>query len=322
MDSAVDDALPPVLAGSIPRPGRQTLSALLRAQRDKDPLSGFNEEAYENLLVEIRAPTFRGILVNDPAGIRHVLLDNAANYHKTDLARRVVEPGLGRGLLTSEGATWRAQRRVMAPSFDHGSLRSYSSAISEIAGGLVGSWGDLPPVSVVDVATEMMRVTLQIIAQTMFSSDSYEVADIIERSFADAQAKSMPNLLDLLGLPAWLAGWRRNASRRGLFAEFDGVIHRLIDERRRSVTSDGAAGGRQDLLARLVAAQDDETGKGMSSDEIRSHVITIFLAGHETTALALTWTWYLLSRHPIQEARLHAELAAVLGGRESNQSAE
>jgi cytochrome P450 len=116
-------------------------------------------------------------------------------------------------------------------------------------------------------------------------------------------------VFDFMGVPAWMAGWRRNAFRRRLFAPFDAVIHRLIAERA------SIANGRQDLLARLVAARDDESGQGMSSEEIRSQAITIFLAGHETTALALTWTWYLLAQHPLEEARLHAELDAVLGGR-------
>jgi cytochrome P450 len=225
------------------------------------------------------------------------------------MGRRVLEPGLGRGLLTSEGAVWRTQRRIMAPAFDAASLRFYAPVIGETAADLMDSWARLKPGETIDIYSVMMRLTLQIISRTMFSSDSDEIAGIIERSFANSQAGSMPNMFDFMGLPAWLAGWRRNAFRRRLFAPFDAVIHRLIAER-----ASGADGPR-DLLARLVAARDDESGQGMSSEEVRSQAITIFLAGHETTALALTWTWYLLALHPIQEARLHAELDAVLGGR-------
>ncbi len=263
-----------------------------------NPIAVFSEEAFDRLILDQKVLTLRIFLVNDPAGIKHVLLDNATNYHKAEMGRRVLEPGLGRGLLTSEGAVWRTQRRIMAPAFDAASLRFYAPVIAR-----------LKPGETIDIYSVMMRLTLQIISRTMFSSDSDEIAGIIERSFANSQAGSMPNMFDFMGLPAWLAGWRRNAFRRRLFAPFDAVIHRLIAER-----ASGADGPR-DLLARLVAARDDESGQGMSSEEVRSQAITIFLAGHETTALALTWTWYLLALHPIQEARLHAELDAVLGGR-------
>jgi cytochrome P450 len=274
-----------------------------------NPIAVFSEEAFDRLILDQKVLTLRIFLVNDPAGIKHVLLDNATNYHKAEMGRRVLEPGLGRGLLTSEGAVWRTQRRIMAPAFDAASLRFYAPVIGETAADLMDSWARLKPGETIDIYSVMMRLTLQIISRTMFSSDSDEIAGIIERSFANSQAGSMPNMFDFMGLPAWLAGWRRNAFRRRLFAPFDAVIHRLIAERA------SGADGRRDLLARLVAARDDESGQGMSSEEVRSQAITIFLAGHETTALALTWTWYLLALHPIQEARLHAELDAVLGGR-------
>jgi cytochrome P450 len=301
----------PVLAGPAPPPTRLALRAFLRTLRD-NPLKSFSEEAFDNLIVTFRLLTLRGFLVSDPEGIRHVLLDNAANYRRAEIGRRILEPGLGRGLLTSEGATWRTQRRIMAPAFDHGSMRGYAPTIGDATEALIETWNGRPP-GTVDMATAMMRLTLKIISRTMFSSDSEDIAAIIERSFADSQSGSMPNAFDYLGLPAWLAGWRRNAFRRRLFAPFDTVIHRLIEERRAGVT--GGTNGRQDLLTRLVAARDDESGEGMSAAEIRSQCLTIFLAGHETTALALTWTWYLLSLHPSHEARLHAELDEVLGGR-------
>ena len=298
----------PVLAAPVPPPTRLPLRALLRTLGE-NPLAVFSEDAFDEPILEQKLLTLNTFLVNDPAGIKHVLLDNAANYHKAEMGRRILEPGLGRGLLTSEGEVWRAQRRIMAPAFDAASMRGYAPVIGETAADAMESWARLPPGAVIDMCGAMMRLTLQIISRTMFSSDSHEVAGIIERSFANSQAGSMPNMLDFLGLPAWLAGWRRNAFRRRLFAPFDGVIHRLIEDR----ASD--AEGRQDLLARLVAARDDDSGQGMSSEEIRSQALTIFLAGHETTALALTWTWYLLSQHPAHEARLHAELDEVPAGR-------
>jgi cytochrome P450 len=155
----------------------------------------------------------------------------------------------------------------------------------------------------------MMEVTLNIISRTMFSSDSDDIVTIMGRSAGRYQAEMRPNIMDMLGWPRWLAALpRRNVAQRTL-GEFDQVIDRLIDQRTRNP---GAYP--KDLLARLVAARDEQTGGGMTAQEVRDHVITIFLAGHETTAMAMTWTWFLLSQHPVEEARLHAELDSVLGG--------
>jgi cytochrome P450 len=298
----------PLLAGPVPPAERLKFREMLRLLRD-NPIAVYSEDAYDEPIIDFKLLTLPTFIVSDPDGIRHVLLDNAANYRKPELMRRMLEPGLGRGLLTSEGETWRTQRRIMAPAFDPASMRGYASFMSDGAAELADSWARLAPGGQIDMYTAMMRLTLEIISRTMFSSDSGDVAAIIERSFAESQANSMPNILDFMGLPSWLAGWRRNAYRRRLFAPFDGVIHRLIEAR------SGDAGGRRDLLARLVAARDGESGQGLSAAEIRSQAITIFLAGHETTALTLTWTWYLLSQHPLHEARLHAELDEVLGDR-------
>jgi cytochrome P450 len=120
-----------------------------------------------------------------------------------------------------------------------------------------------------------------------------------------------PNIMDFLGLPAWLAGLGRLGVVGRTLGEFDREIDGLIS--RRSIRP---AIGSNDLLARLIAARDEQTGGGMTAREVRDQVITIFTAGHETTAMAMTWTWYLLSQHPAQEAKLHAELQSVLGGRE------
>ena len=127
------------------------------------------------------------------------------------------------------------------------------------------------------------------------------------------QARMRPNMMDFLGLPAWLAGLGRIGIADRALAEIDSGIDRLINVRSRS-----PAGGPRDLLARLIAARDEQSGAGMTAQEVRDEVITIFTAGHETTAVAMTWTWYLLSQHPAAEAKLHAELEAVLGARVPN----
>jgi cytochrome P450 len=144
----------------------------------------------------------------------------------------------------------------------------------------------------------------------MFSSDSDDIVTIMGRSAGRYQAEMRPNIMDMLGWPRWLSALPRRQVAQRTLGEFDQVIDRLIDERTRNPGAHP-----KDLLARLVAARDEQSGGSMTAQEVRDHVITIFLAGHETTAMAMTWTWFLLSQHPLEEARLHAELASVLGGR-------
>jgi hypothetical protein len=145
----------------------------------------------------------------------------------------------------------------------------------------------------------------------MFSANSDEVVDVVERGVGRYQMTVRPSLLDLLGFPAWLANlFSRRGGSAKVFNEFDAAVDELINSR-----AHGPSAQPKDLLARLVAARDAETGGGMTAKEVRDEVVTIFMAGHETTAQALTWTWYLLSLHPSVEAQLDEELRTVLNGR-------
>jgi len=304
-----DSVSAPVLPAPVPRPGPLPLFEFFRVLRD-NMIATYPEEAYESEIVERKMFGRHRFVLSEPTAIKHVLLDNAANYHKTEIARRLLEPGLGRGLVTSEGETWRRHRRTMAPSFDHRSIAAYTPIMSAATEELLAEWSSLGANEPVDVATAMMKLTLHIISRTMFSTDSEAMIAIMERGAGNYQAGMRPNIMDFLGWPAWLAGLPRARVADRSLGEFDVQIDRLTQLR------SGASGdGRKDLLARLIAARDDETGSRMTAKDVRDHVITIFMAGHETTAMAMTWIWYLLSQHPREEALLHAELAAVLGGR-------
>jgi cytochrome P450 len=283
------------------------LLRFLRTLRDSS-VATYGEEMFEEAVVERRVLWQRFLIVNAPRGVQRVLLDNAGNYSKSRIARRLIEPGIGRGLLTSEGDTWRRQRRTMAPSFDHRSLMSYAPAMTEATAVLLARWDRLPDGAPLDIAAEMMRLTLKIIAHTMFSTDAEDIGPIVEEAVGRYQREVRPGLVDLLNLPDW---WPRpdTRGRWQIFDRLDAVIDRLV---RREAA---AVGETKDLLARLLEARDAETGRPMDSRELRDQVVTIFMAGHETTAQALTWTWYLLSQHPAEEAKFHAELARVLGGR-------
>jgi cytochrome P450 len=307
MDSS--DALDPVLPAPVPPRGRLSVWRFLNALRDST-LKTFTQEAYEHDIVANKILGRHVFLVNDPAAIKRVLLDNVANYEKTEITRRILEPGLGKGLITLEGDTWKAHRRTMSPAFDLRSVASYTPIMTAAAEELVAEWSALDPSIGVDVSDSMMEVTLKIISRTMFSSDSDDIMSIMGHAAGRYQATVRPNILDLLRVPLWLAGLGRNKAAHRAFAEFDTVIDRLIESRVRD-----AQGAPKDLLARLIAARDEHTGVGMSAQEVRDHIVTMFMAGHETTAMAMTWAWYLLSQHPAQEAKLHAELRTVLGGR-------
>jgi cytochrome P450 len=300
----------PILAG--PRPPQQPLSLWRYLQVLRDSvIATYGAESYSAEIVERRLLWRRSLFVNEPNAIKHVLVDNAANYHKTEVARRLLEPGLGRGLLTSEGDTWRRHRRIMAPAFDHRSIIGYAPIMTEIARKLLAEWDGLADGAELDVAAAMMHATLHIISRTMFSSDSDGIVELVEHSVGRYQTEIRPGLVDILGLPAWLSRITFAPRADTMLSEFDNEIDGLISSRERGP----AEGQPKDLLSRLIAARDEETGRGMTAQEVRNQVVTIFMAGHETTALALTWTWYLLSQHPAAEARLHDELARVLGGR-------
>ena len=299
---------PPLAMPSRPD-GRLTLRQFLRVVRD-NTLATYPPEAFEEDIIARRLLWRRRFIINEPNAIRHVLLDNAANYTKSELSRRLLEPGLGRGLLTSEGETWRRHRRIMAPAFDHRSIIGYAPIITEVTAGQLEQWSALGDSIEIDIAAAMMRTTLHIISRAMFSSDSDEIVDVVERGVGQYQATVRPNLLDLLRFPVWLTRLLSFRRTIGAFDEFDKSVDRLLSTRGRDPNSEP-----KDLLTRLVAARDTVTGGGMTAQEVRDQVVTIFMAGHETTAQALAWTWYLLSLHPAAEAKLHDELSTVLAGR-------
>jgi cytochrome P450 len=300
----------PILAMPVRPEGRLRFRQFIRLVRE-NTLATYPPEAFDEDIIAGRLLWRHRVILNEPSAIRHVLLDNAENYRKSELTRRLLEPGLGRGLLTSEGEIWRRHRRIMAPAFDRRSIESYAPIITGVTGDLLREWDGLPNASEVDVAAAMMHTTLHIISRAMFSTNSDEIVEVVERGVERYQKSVRPSLLDLLGFPAWfsqLFSQRRRTA--AVFTEFDKTVDQLIANR---VPESGAEPS--DLLARLVAARDTESNGGMTAKEVRDEVVTIFMAGHETTAQALAWTWYLLSLHPLVEAKLHDELRKVLNGR-------
>ncbi len=306
MSVIANSELPAVAAPARPK-GRINLRQSLRAMRE-NAATAYSPESFNADIIDQRILWRRMFVFNDPDAIRHVVLDNAANYTKTEVGRRILEPGLGRGLLTSEGETWRHHRRIMAPAFDPRSVAGYAPIMTDVTLDLLEKWEALPVGGDVDVAVAMMHTTLHIISRAMFSSDSDEIVDIVEAGVNSYQTMMQPSILDFLHVPLWLTRLLIPRHTKGIFDEFDKKVDQLLTQRGRTPEAEP-----KDLLARLIAAR-DETG-GMTPKEVRDQVMTIFMAGHETTSQALSWTWYLLSQHPAVEARLHDELATVLHGR-------
>jgi len=242
-------------------------------------------------------------LVHDCAMIRDLLVNQGASFEK--FPRVQPELGLfGEGLLTSEEPAHMRQRRLIQPAFHQGRIEAYGRTMVECAGELAAEWR---PGAAVDLAVEMNRLTLEIICRTMFGGSareiSAEVAHHLEIILPMLNSLVAPWGRLKLSLP--LPAVRRYfAALRGL----DRILYRLI-EQRRAEGSDSA-----DLLGMLLAAR-DEGREGMSDRELRDEVMTIFVAGHETTANGLAWTWYLLDQHPDVRLNLERELDAVLGGR-------
>jgi len=200
----------------------------LRLVRD-NTLATYPPKAFDEDIIAGRLLWRRRFIINEPNAIRHVLLDNAANYTKSELTRRLLEPGLGRGLLTSEGEAWRRHRRIMAPSFDPRSMSAYAPIITGVTADLLSRWNALPESSEVDVGAAMMHTTLHIISRTMFSADSDEIVNVVERSVEQYQRSVRPSLFDLLGFPEWFKFLSPRQRAAAAFDEFDRAVDRLLD---------------------------------------------------------------------------------------------
>src|SRR3974390_286808 len=302
---------PPVLAGPVPPAKPLPYFQYLRTAR-RNFIEALDDSMYRAPIVRQGTAISRSFIVNHPAGIRRILLENATNYPKARIEHRILGPAMGNGLILSEGETWRAHRRIMAPAFDHRTIERYAPVMVDAARKRAQRWAALPAGSTIEMEDAMMELTLEIISRSMFAADSDANKGIIRDGSARYQEIMMVGLLEFVPAlgPLWSAwkGMRGSAIMR----DFNRPMHDLIGKRTKNPPDDGNS----NLLDQLIASRDEEGGAGMTAREIRDQILTIFVAGHETPALPLMWTWYLLAMHPEHEARMHAELDAVLGGRE------
>ena len=272
---------------------RDSLGFIERAQRDYGDV------------VWMRFLYVPALFLYHPNEVEYVLATNPRNFLKSmSLRSNFFQRLVGNGLLTSQGEEWKRQRRLSSPAFHRERIAAYAATMVDFTRRLTANWRDGEPR---DMHREMMRLTLEIVVSCLFradvSTDVDHVGDTLKelvKPFA-SQATVSWILNNRLPTPAHLR-FHRQAKR------IDDVVYRIIAERRASNQDEG------DLLSMLLAAR-DEDGSQMNDRQLRDEVMTLFLAGHETTALTLAWTWYLLGTNPEAEKRFHDELDEVLDGR-------
>jgi cytochrome P450/ubiquinone/menaquinone biosynthesis C-methylase UbiE len=286
-----------LLLGSILPFKRDILQAMAAGQRDYGDV------------VRYRLGPVNVYGISHPEPAQQVFMDPKRVFGKLgpDNPLRLV---LGEGLLTSsDHESWFRHRRMMQPTFHHSRITSLFDKMLGCATEMLDRWVSFTPGQTVDIHREMMQVTLDIVSQTMFSTNVMNDMDAIGPDAVNVTIEyAFQRLQNPLSLPtSWPTP--RNRRFKQVMRQLDGLLYRIIKERRSSNVP------HDDLLDMLLGARDEATGQGMSDKELRDEVVTTLAAGHETTAITLTWAWYLLSQHPEIAARMEREIDTVLGGR-------
>ena len=262
----------------------------------RNPLQFFQSIAsqYGDIVCYRPAPE-PAYLLNHPDYIRHVLVDNNRNYSKDTYSNRVFGKVVGGGLLTTEGDPWRKQRRMMQPAFHHLRIEQLDGMIMEVAQSMLDRWQQaFESNQPIDIAREMAALTLTVTTRSLFGVDLgdevREVGEIINRAASYLEKPSSPHLIQSA-------------------QEFGEVVDRIIQQRRQNFKDGG------DLLSSMMLTRDAQSGDGMSDEQLRTQVMTLMLAGYETTASTLTWTWHLLSQNLPTVDRLRHEVRETLQGR-------
>jgi cytochrome P450 len=265
----------------------------------------FLQERQEALgdLGPVELPFGGWLLVSHPADIEAVLIQHAGDVLRDEFSH-VLERALGKGLLTSDGELWKRQRRLSSAAFTPKRIRSYAGGMAEVTATGIARLGAGGPV---DLHREMSRLTMEVVAAVLFGANvGAAQVETVRHSLEVFNSYFAQSPEAILRLPAWVPT-PLNRAVNGATRAIDTLIYGIIEDRRR-------AAPRDDLLGALLAAK-DEDGSQMSDEQLRDETVTLFLAGHETTALSLTYALYLIARHPATEARILAEVAEVVGDR-------
>ncbi|CAN5589906.1 cytochrome P450 [soil metagenome] len=270
----------------------------------RDPLRLLTEARRHGDFVRFRLGPYRIYLLAHPDYIEHVLRKNPRNYLKDGYEHIKI---VGNGLLSSEGDFWRGQRRIVQPAFHRERLNNMAESMTEATGRMLDRWETRTKNEPLDVDAEMARLTLEITGRTLFSADVTGVAGEVGQALQTVLTLGFQRTGRFLPVPLRIPT-QNNRRYRDAVEKLNAVVDGLAHQRRKN----GEAG--EDLLSMLLEAR-DENGESMSPRQLRDEAMTILTAGYETTARALTWTWYLLDAHPETREKLDEELDRVLGGR-------
>jgi cytochrome P450 len=297
-----------------PYPHRPTerLSAWQRLRLARENLIAmFEEGAFEADFASVRLLARKSFLCNSPETVRYAFSTRNDNFErKSPAMRHMLHPLVGDGLIISEGRTWRKRRRIVSPIVHATRLAELAPVMAEAANAFGDRWGGLPEGTMVEVISEMARLTAGIISRTIFGRELRpdQAREVVDGFTEFQHAARRIDLPSLLGMPDWVPRFQRAAVYRAVRR-----IHRVVDD---IVSTRGRAdSGDVSVIARLIDARDPDTGEPLDATAIRNEAAVIFLAGHETTANTLSFAWFLLSQASDVEARLHEELDDVLGDR-------
>jgi cytochrome P450 len=279
-------------------PGHPILGHLRSFRRDRAGMQV--RVAREHDLARMRLGFLRTLMVSAPALAHEVLATKESAFVKAPGLSVFLKPLLGEGLLTSEGGFHTRQRKLLAPAFAHKRIASYAQTMAERAARFAEGIQDGAEL---DAAEAMMKLTLEIVGKTLFDAEVGSDADAVGEAITTVMHTALAQLGSLVPLPPFVPSPTNLKNRRAV-ARLDGIIYRVIHERRARPVDRG------DLLSMLLAAQ-DEDGGAMTDKQVRDESMTLFLAGHETTANALAWTLMLLARNPEARAKVEAEVDAL-----------
>ncbi len=299
----VPSTVPP---GEVPGPGRLAYLASMLGFLSDNPLSSlpWMRKRYGRMVRLYLPMGGWTYLLGTPDQVQYVLEKNQKNYRKARAYKELARI-MGEGLLTSEGDLWLRQHRLMMPMFHRKSVRTFGDMILDEADRMLDRWDSLHDCGeTIDLLEEMKRITLLIICRSLFSSEVEGYVDDVSESL-DVLRRGFQSRVRGFDIPMWVPTPLNRRVSRAL-DRLDEIVHGLIDRRR------GHEKEYEDFLSMLMLAEDEETGETMDQQQIRDEVMTFFLAGHETTANALTWTWYALADHPTIHRRLHEHAAEVL----------
>jgi cytochrome P450 len=305
-DRAPSSAAPPPVTPRTDPPGPRGGFLLGSLPAFASDILGFMTRSIREYgdFVHVQLPGYEVFLVHSPADIETVFLTQRTNFVKHSFFWRHVTAIFGNGLLTSEGDFWLKQRRLAAPAFHPDRIAAYGAVMAGYADRLAESWKDG---EVRNIHHDMMRTTMEIVSKTLFDVDVEEDLDAIARSFDAVIGEIARRFRRPFRIPDAIPTPGNRRYNRGV-AILDRLVSRILAERRARPADRG------DLLSMLLAAR-DEDGRPMSDRQLRDELITLFVAGHETTAIAISWTLFLLARNPAAAAKVEAEVDEVLAGR-------